>query len=72
MQSCYRPGRRFLNRLLGLPVAKQNLLFGYFSATLVAEIRAAKVCAEYHACPAHCCTVATMLDCSTMCELRCM
>jgi len=25
-------------------VAKQNLLFGYFSATLVAEIRAAKVC----------------------------
>ncbi len=41
--SASRARRRFLNRLLGLPVAKQNLLFGYFSAMLAAEIRAAKV-----------------------------
>ena len=32
-----------MNRLLGLPVARQNLLFSYFEATLGAEIRAAKV-----------------------------
>ncbi|KAK9833324.1 hypothetical protein WJX81_006479 [Elliptochloris bilobata] len=34
--------RRFLNRLLGLPVARQNLLFSYFAATLAAEVRSAK------------------------------
>ncbi len=34
--------RRFLNRLLGMPVAAQNLLFRYFLATLAAELRAAK------------------------------
>uniref|UniRef100_A0A061SNZ4 Nuclear helicase mop-3 sno (Dead-box superfamily) n=1 Tax=Tetraselmis sp. GSL018 TaxID=582737 RepID=A0A061SNZ4_9CHLO len=33
--------RRFLNRLLGLPVSRQNLLFGYLSATLAAETRSA-------------------------------
>ena len=35
-------GRRFLNRLLGLPVARQNLLFNYFASTLAAEVSAAK------------------------------
>lgn len=25
------PHRRFLNRLLGLPVARQNLLYNYFA-----------------------------------------
>lgn len=39
--------RRFLNRLLGVAVAKQNLLFGYFAATLAAEIRAAKAEGRY-------------------------
>ncbi|KAL4431062.1 hypothetical protein ABPG75_006318 [Micractinium tetrahymenae] len=39
--------RRFLNRLLGLPVARQNLLFNYFSATLQAEIRAARAEGKY-------------------------
>ena len=39
--------RRFLNRLLGLPVARQNLLFNYFAATLGAEIRAAKAEGRY-------------------------
>lgn len=34
--------RRFLNRMLCLPVAQQNLLFDYFQATLAAEIRSAK------------------------------
>ena len=39
--------RRFLNRLLGLPVARQNLLFNYFACTLAAEIRAAKAEGKY-------------------------
>lgn len=44
-QSCCR--RRFLNRLLSLPCARQNLLFNYFAATLAAEIRAAKAEGRY-------------------------
>ena len=40
--------RRFLNRLLGLPVARQNLLFNYFACTLAAEIRAAKADGRYY------------------------
>lgn len=39
--------RRFLNRLLGLPVHRQNLLFNYFSAVMQAEIRAAKAEGRY-------------------------
>lgn len=39
--------RRFLNRLLGLPVARQNLLFNYFTATLAACIRSAKAEGRY-------------------------
>ncbi|KAI3433451.1 hypothetical protein D9Q98_003264 [Chlorella vulgaris] len=39
--------RRFLNRLLGLPVSRQNLLFNYFQAVLGAEIRAAKAEGKY-------------------------
>ena len=39
--------RRFLNRLLSLPCARQNLLFNYFAATLGAEIRAAKAEGRY-------------------------
>lgn len=39
--------RRFLNRLLGLPVARQNLLFAYFEACLHAETRAAKAEGRY-------------------------
>jgi hypothetical protein len=34
--------RRFLNRLLGIPIIRQNLLFGLFGETLAAEIRIAK------------------------------
>ena len=40
--------RRFLNRLLGLPMARQNLLFNYFACTLAAEIRAAKAEGRYY------------------------
>ena len=39
--------RPFLNRLLGLPAARQNLLFSYFACTLAAEIRAAKAEGKY-------------------------
>lgn len=39
--------RRFLNRLLSLPVARQNLLFSYFACTITAEIRAAKAEGRY-------------------------
>ena len=39
--------RRFLNRLLGLPVHRQNLLFNYFCATLQAEVHAAKADGNY-------------------------
>ena len=39
--------RRFLNRILGLPVRAQNLLFGYFAETLEAEVRAAKADGTY-------------------------
>uniref|UniRef100_A0A1D2AC25 UBA domain-containing protein n=2 Tax=Auxenochlorella protothecoides TaxID=3075 RepID=A0A1D2AC25_AUXPR len=39
--------RRFLNRMLCLHVAQQNLLFDYFQATLAAEIRSAKAEGKY-------------------------
>ena len=39
--------RRFLNRLLGMHVSRQALLFGYFSCTLAAEIQAAKADGRY-------------------------
>ena len=39
--------RRFLNRVLGLPVRGQNLLFGYFTETLAAEVKLAKAEGKY-------------------------
>ena len=39
--------RRFLNRILGLPKDRQNLLFNYFGALLQADIRAAKAEGRY-------------------------
>ena len=40
--ACVWIRRRFLNRLLGVEVGHQNLLFSYFLATLAAEVKAAK------------------------------
>ena len=40
-------GRRFLNRILGLPLARQNLLFNYFFLTLTAQIQTAKAEGKY-------------------------
>ena len=40
-------GRRFLNRILGLPLARQNLLFNYFFLTLTAQIQIAKAEGKY-------------------------
>ena len=39
--------RRFLNRILGLSVRSQNLLFGYFTEVLDQEVRAAKADGKY-------------------------
>ncbi|MEW5313763.1 MAG: hypothetical protein WDW38_005303 [Sanguina aurantia] len=39
--------RRFLNRILGLCIQPQNLLFNYFAATLSAEIHAAKLAGKW-------------------------
>ncbi|KAK3286832.1 hypothetical protein CYMTET_5621 [Cymbomonas tetramitiformis] len=39
--------KRFLNRILGLPVAQQNQIFSYFAAVLAAEVRAAKSEGKY-------------------------
>lgn len=39
--------RRFLNRILGLPLFRQNLLFNYFAASLAAEIAAARAEGRY-------------------------
>ncbi len=39
--------KRFLNRLLGLPIVEQNLLFSYFFAALASEIRLAKAEGKY-------------------------
>ena len=39
--------RRFLNRILGLPVRAQNLLFGYFTETLDKEVSVAKADGRY-------------------------
>jgi hypothetical protein len=38
----YNDMSKFLNRILGLPVNLQNMLFKYFSDTLAAIITAAK------------------------------
>ena len=38
----YNDMSKFLNRILGLPVNLQNMLFQYFSDTLAAIITAAK------------------------------
>lgn len=38
---------RFLNRVLGLPIHRQNLLFNYFLAVLSADIRTAKAEGRY-------------------------
>ncbi|KAG1681531.1 hypothetical protein FOA52_014037 [Chlamydomonas sp. UWO 241] len=39
--------RRFLNRILGLPLLDQNLLFAYFSTVLIAEIKLARAEGKY-------------------------
>ena len=39
--------RRFLNRILGLSVRGQNLLFGYFTEVFEAEVKAAKAEGKY-------------------------
>eukprot|EP00891_Asterochloris_glomerata_P001845 jgi/Astpho2/1845/e_gw1.00038.339.1_t len=39
--------RRFLNRILGLPLARQNLLFNYFFLTLTSQIQTAKAEGKY-------------------------
>ena len=51
----YNEMSKFLNRILGMHVEKQNLLFKYFSDTLAAIIQQAKrsgrydqVCTEYN------------------------
>ena len=36
------PVKKFLNRILGLPVAMQNRLFSHFTALLDAEVKLAK------------------------------
>ena len=47
--NCLPPlvGRRFLNRILGLPLARQNLLFNYFFLTLTTQIQTAKAEGKY-------------------------
>ena len=39
--------RKFLNRLLGLPVQTQNIMFAYFAETLECEIKLAKAEGKY-------------------------
>ena len=39
--------RKFLNRLLGLPVRTQNIMFAYFAETLDCEIKLAKAEGKY-------------------------
>ena len=38
---------RFLNRVLGLPIHRQNFVFNYFLAVLSADIRTAKAEGRY-------------------------